>query len=182
MPLQSADPKILQHRLCFYRHLCQITILISKQPVCQKLIHLKTCIKAIRPYHHPPLVILLQLIHVLFAKRSFRQTKLKTSTKDQFIQWQVYSNPIYKCTQTFLLQSAGGASHICEVCNRGFANSQYLRDHRKVHTNHKPFVCDFESCGKSFRLGKDLKRHKRTHTGEKPFRYRQLIDTTQNQN
>ena len=60
--------------------------------------------------------------------------------------------------------------HVCRTCDRSFANGQYLRDHMKIHSNIKPFVCRYEGCGKSFRLGKDLKRHERVHTGEKPFR------------
>ena len=72
----------------------------------------------------------------------------------------------------FLFQ---GPLHSCTICDRIFANNQYLRDHMKVHSSVKPFVCDYEGCGKPFRLGKDLIRHKRVHTGEKPFKYVYLI-------
>ena len=68
-----------------------------------------------------------------------------------------------------LVHSKNGG-HVCQTCDRTFANAQYLRDHMKIHSNIKPFVCGYEGCGKSFRLGKDLKRHERVHTGEKPFR------------
>lgn len=68
------------------------------------------------------------------------------------------------------LVHAKGPVHSCSVCDRKFTNSQYLRDHMRIHSHSKPFVCDYANCGKAFRLSKDLVRHKRVHTGEKPFK------------
>lgn len=63
-----------------------------------------------------------------------------------------------------------GSGVACTVCDRKFANTQYLRDHMRIHSDLKPFACDYQDCGKCFRLSKDLVRHKRVHTGEKPFK------------
>ena len=47
-----------------------------------------------------------------------------------------------------------GSGVACTVCDRKFANTQYLRDHMRIHSDLKPFACDYQDCGKCFRLSK----------------------------
>ena len=120
-----------------------------------------------------------------FDQQSATLPEIDASSENVFPNHQSYSNmtsafACVHCKKKFstnkaksqherLVHSKNGR-HVCKICDRTFANGQYLRDHVKVHSNIKPFVCQYEGCGKSFRLGKDLKRHERVHTGEKPFR------------
>ncbi|XP_072527625.1 zinc finger protein 408 isoform X2 [Salminus brasiliensis] len=56
----------------------------------------------------------------------------------------------------------------CPKCNKELANSSSLRNHMRLHTNERPYVCSH--CGKSFRQRGNLQGHLRIHTGERPYR------------
>lgn len=55
----------------------------------------------------------------------------------------------------------------CDICDKSFAQSIYLKAHKRIHSGEKPFICD--TCGKAFNQSSNLQTHIKTHTGEKPF-------------
>ena len=57
--------------------------------------------------------------------------------------------------------------HECDVCEKRFRTSGHLKNHKRIHTNEKPYECDV--CEKSFRDSYALKSHMRIHTNEKPY-------------
>ncbi|RZC32629.1 hypothetical protein BDFB_000495 [Asbolus verrucosus] len=56
---------------------------------------------------------------------------------------------------------------MCEICGKCFKSKNFLRSHRKTHTEQKTYIC--EMCGKGFPLRQRLKEHTRVHTKERPY-------------
>ncbi|XP_047740995.1 zinc finger and BTB domain-containing protein 24 [Hyalella azteca] len=67
----------------------------------------------------------------------------------------------------YLQQAIQYASMPCPLCKKEFKSQSGLRDHIRLHTGERPFICDF--CHMNFARASHLKRHRRMHTGEKPF-------------
>lgn len=56
----------------------------------------------------------------------------------------------------------------CETCNHIFKKKCHLLEHQRIHTNERPFVCEF--CGRHFtHKGVLLKHQKQIHSNERPF-------------
>ena len=72
------------------------------------------------------------------------------------------NNPIKNTNQVTTINS-----NKCNVCNRSFSKSTYLRYHQRVHTGERPYKC--ETCQKRFTSSSNLLSHRRIHTGEKPY-------------
>lgn len=53
--------------------------------------------------------------------------------------------------------------HVCMLCFKTFTLAQYLKEHTYIHTEQRPFKCDFAGCNRSFRQAGKLSMHKRTH-------------------
>lgn len=51
--------------------------------------------------------------------------------------------------------------------SKGFTQAANLRNHERIHTNVRPYVCI--DCGKAFTQITNLNNHRRLHTGERPF-------------
>ena len=58
-------------------------------------------------------------------------------------------------------------SHCCEICDKGFKTKRCLNIHRTTHSSEKSFTCD--TCGKQFRLRPMLQRHELIHSGVQPY-------------
>ena len=51
-------------------------------------------------------------------------------------------------------------------CSKAFKLADYLKTHKRIHTNEKPFKCGH--CKQAFRKPSHRSRHIKIHTGEKP--------------
>lgn len=72
---------------------------------------------------------------------------------------------------SLIIEGKGSPSAIkCRFCGRVFPRDKSLNAHERIHTGHKPYVCDFPSCSRAFTQSGQLKTHQRLHSGERPFR------------
>lgn len=53
--------------------------------------------------------------------------------------------------------------HVCVLCFKTFTLAQYLKEHTYIHTQQKPFKCDYEGCARAFRQAGKLSMHKKVH-------------------
>ena len=61
----------------------------------------------------------------------------------------------------------GKYKHECDTCGERFTRSTTLREHKRIHTNERPFACS--TCLKTFTRPKDRKRHQELHTRKNKF-------------
>ena len=61
------------------------------------------------------------------------------------------------------------ASHICEICGRGFYKPYYLKRHLALHENKTEETCYCSECGKMFQKVANLETHMRIHMGLDPY-------------
>uniref|UniRef100_A0A0N4VG89 Zinc finger, C2H2 type n=1 Tax=Enterobius vermicularis TaxID=51028 RepID=A0A0N4VG89_ENTVE len=87
-----------------------------------------------------------------FNKMSYNQDRLTKHIASR------HRNPIEEAQK----------AHKCGVCGKGFARTDMLSRHMRLHKGDKPFACTV--CGQEFSRSDHLTTHMRTHSGEKPYR------------
>ncbi|CAH0550417.1 unnamed protein product [Brassicogethes aeneus] len=56
----------------------------------------------------------------------------------------------------------------CDLCGRMFATKRNVEEHRRIHTNERPYICDL--CGKAFKQKASLFVHNRSHNDTFPYK------------
>ena len=53
--------------------------------------------------------------------------------------------------------------HRCVHCGKEFSFTHHLKEHIRVHTGEKPYVCKYAGCSKKFKQTGEFSAHKKTH-------------------
>ncbi|KAJ7108709.1 hypothetical protein C8R44DRAFT_636509 [Mycena epipterygia] len=59
--------------------------------------------------------------------------------------------------------------HTCKLCGKQFPRPSGLETHMNIHTNARPYPCEFPGCPKTFGVRSNARRHYRTHSGTTPL-------------
>ncbi|PPQ96128.1 hypothetical protein CVT26_004763 [Gymnopilus dilepis] len=65
--------------------------------------------------------------------------------------------------------------HECPICQKSFPRPSGLKTHMNIHSNEKPYVCEFPGCNRTFGVRSNARRHLRTH-GVNPPPVRSAVD------
>lgn len=66
----------------------------------------------------------------------------------------------------------------CDVCFKLFSSKQCLKEHKFIHTNEKPYVCNI--CKKKFRHASQFAMHKKAHGSKSDMIWPKLTDLMKN--
>ena len=61
-------------------------------------------------------------------------------------------------------------THSCNIdaCRKSFNTKKQLQQHKRTHSNERPYRCTFPSCGKAYKFKHHLTRHIPVHANIKP--------------
>ena len=131
------------------------------------------------------------------SKRTARQTRSKTSTKDSMktspkdevcflaVDKDLSASMVFKRAKAIADLDASsldeqmlagpvseecedGKKYMCNVCSQEFSQAHVLKYHMRIHTGENPHSCTV--CSKTFRTPGALTVHLRTHNGQKPYK------------
>lgn len=85
----------------------------------------------------------------------------------------------YVCTEegkTFLEETFGLILVLCLGCGKRFSRPDSMATHTKIHTNIRPYACQFENCEKAYYHLRSLRKHEKSHEVPPPLPTASLMD------